>query len=131
MGCRTGLFVGSFNPYHKGHASVVEQALGLFDRVIVARGVNPDKPLTGRPFPDYSFINPRSECMTYECSTVELVGKLKPFALIRGIRDSKDLEYEGELRRAYKEQGLVIPIIYFLVDEALREISSSKIRQES
>ena len=37
---RTALFPGSFDPFTRGHAAVVEQALGIFDRVVIAIGHN-------------------------------------------------------------------------------------------
>ncbi len=37
---RTAVFAGSFRPFTAGHADIVERALALFDRVIVAIGVN-------------------------------------------------------------------------------------------
>ena len=40
---RTALFAGSFDPFTVGHASVVERALPLFDRLVIAVGINAEK----------------------------------------------------------------------------------------
>src|SRR6476620_9039741 len=40
---KIGLFPGSFNPFHKGHYSVLQKAEKLFDKVIIAFGRNPEK----------------------------------------------------------------------------------------
>ncbi len=38
------LFPGSFDPFTRGHAALVEQAMRHFDRVLVGIGNNPEKP---------------------------------------------------------------------------------------
>ena len=40
---RTGLFVGTFDPFTLGHDSIVRRALPLFDNLVIGVGVNPDK----------------------------------------------------------------------------------------
>ena len=42
---RVALFPGSFRPFTRGHADIVERGLALFDRIIIAIGVNAAKPL--------------------------------------------------------------------------------------
>ena len=37
---RTGLFIGSFDPFTIGHHSVVRRALPLFDKLVIGVGVN-------------------------------------------------------------------------------------------
>ena len=41
--CRVALFPGSFDPFTRGHESIVRRALPLFDRFVIAIGVNADK----------------------------------------------------------------------------------------
>jgi len=43
-----GLYAGSFDPFHVGHLDVLHKAEKLFDKVIVVRAVNPDKPGSSR-----------------------------------------------------------------------------------
>ena len=40
---RTAIFPGSFDPFTRGHAALVEQALDLFDKVVIAIGENVNK----------------------------------------------------------------------------------------
>lgn len=40
---KVAIYPGSFNPWHKGHTDVLLKALQVFDKVIVAIGVNPEK----------------------------------------------------------------------------------------
>ena len=34
---RTAIFPGSFDPFTRGHAALVDEALNLFDRVVIGR----------------------------------------------------------------------------------------------
>ena len=40
---RIALFPGSFNPFTVGHKSIVDRAIPLFDRIIIAIGTNAEK----------------------------------------------------------------------------------------
>ena len=42
-GKRVALFPGSFDPFTCGHESIVRRALPLFDKFVIAIGVNADK----------------------------------------------------------------------------------------
>ena len=43
---RLGVYAGSFDPLTVGHLWMIEQGVTLFDRLIVAVGINPDKRYT-------------------------------------------------------------------------------------
>ena len=40
---RTAIFPGSFDPFTRGHAALVDEALNLFDRVVIGIGNNTSK----------------------------------------------------------------------------------------
>ena len=40
---RSAIFPGSFDPFTRGHAALVDEALNLFDRVIIGIGNNTSK----------------------------------------------------------------------------------------
>ena len=42
-GQRIAIFPGSFDPFTRGHESIVRRALPLFDKFVIAIGVNADK----------------------------------------------------------------------------------------
>lgn len=41
---RFAVFPGSFDPFTIGHESIVRRALSLFDKIIIAVGINSNKP---------------------------------------------------------------------------------------
>ena len=111
---RTAFFAGSFNPFTVGHASVVERALPLFDRIIIGVGVNALKADADAD------------------ARVEAIRRLYRDCgagfLLRGVRSVRDFEYERDLADINRKlSGLETIIIYTLPEHAA--ISSSVVRE--
>lgn len=49
---KIAVYPGSFNPFHKGHYNILKKAEQIFDKVIIARGVNPDKKASSYALPE-------------------------------------------------------------------------------
>lgn len=135
--CRTALFAGSFDPFTIGHASVVERALALFDRVIVAVGVNSAKsgPADADSRVDairriYAAMpQGRVEVLAYRGElTVQLARRLGAKWLLRGVRSVKDFEYERDLADLNRRVGGIETILMFTLPEHAA-ISSSAVRE--
>ena len=100
---RIALFAGSFDPFTIGHNDIVERTLKLFDKVVIAIGVNgTKKPMFSaqvryRQISSYYKEDPRIEVVTYSGLTADLVAQYKASALVRGIRSGVDYEYERTL----------------------------------
>lgn len=100
---RIAVFAGTFNPFTIGHKSIVERGLKLFDKVIVAVGINPDKvadetvesrcDAIRRAFEGVDSV----EVTTYEGLTAEFVEQVGACAILRGVRNVTDFEYERNL----------------------------------
>lgn len=120
------IYPGSFNPFHEGHAEVVAKALGVFDTVIVAKGLNPEK---YDPMQVWDIKIPKGAVfMEYTGTTAQFAKSVHANAVIRGLRNSKDLEDEMALQEWNKEFGLQIPTFYIISSPKLRHISSSAVR---
>lgn len=97
---RIAVFAGSFDPITVGHESVVRRALALFDEVIVAVGINTSKNnLFGmeqriRWIQAVFTEEPSVKVETFEGLTVDFCRKKDASFILRGIRNSMDLEYE-------------------------------------
>ena len=130
-----GLYAGSFDPFHLGHLSVVKQARQIFDRVIVAKGINPQKKTNINdefPLPVQSFNNIGVETRVYKTLLTELITELENefnnVILVRGLRNGADLEYEQNLIAFLRGMKPNVKVAAFYCEPELRHISSSTLR---
>ena len=100
---RTGVFVGSFNPFTIGHDSIVKRALPLFDRLVI--GVvgdqvhKPNMPSAEeriRAIADLYRDEPRIEVKAYYGLAVDFAKAEGARFIVKGVRSVKDFEYERE-----------------------------------
>jgi len=141
---KIAIYPGSFNPWHQGHSDILHKALPLFDNIIIARGINPDKkPKAIIDNCDQDFIDdilknvvccPYAIINHYDTLLIDFVkeatkkyGKID--AIIRGLRNGSDLQYEMNMQYWNEDLGLDIPTVYFITDRKYCHISSSAIRQ--
>jgi len=118
-----GIYAGSFNPLHLGHADIIEQAELIFDKVIIAQGINTEKE---KP---YEIKHKYCQIIEYKGLIWELFEKEKNInkTLIRGLRNSFDVGYEDSLRNTIHD-FYKIPIVYFFCQKKYEHLSSSMIR---
>ncbi|MBB6276024.1 pantetheine-phosphate adenylyltransferase [Porphyromonas circumdentaria] len=131
---KKALFAGTFDPFTKGHADIVRRGLLLFDRVVIAIGVNPNKStyfsLEKRleQIRCYYQYDDRVEVIAYTGLTVDLIKETKSIALLRGIRSFLDYEYEKNL--ADLNSHLTgVDTVFLLTDQSLSHISSNAVRE--
>lgn len=97
------MYAGSFDPFTRGHADIVSRGLALFDRVIIAIGINESKRCLYTSAQRHTQISryyadePRVMVMTYDGLTVSVAQELGVRFLLRGVRSSTDMEYERTL----------------------------------
>jgi pantetheine-phosphate adenylyltransferase len=124
---RVGVYPGSFNPWHKGHLNILEKAEKIFDKVILARGINPEKKNVIMSLPN-SIAN--RTWMNYDGLLTDFI-KTLPFdniTVIRGLRNSVDLQYELNQYRYLQDLMPDIQLISIFCDKEYEHISSSGIR---
>jgi pantetheine-phosphate adenylyltransferase len=96
MSSRIAVFPGSFDPITIGHVNIVERALPLFDKVVVAMGVNTTKkymfPMEQRlAWLKAAFaMHPGVEVMAFEGLTAELCTTIGATFILRGLRNSTE-----------------------------------------
>lgn len=127
------VFPGSFDPITLGHVDIIERALPLFDSIILAIGVNTDKKymfsLEDRVrFLEETFAgNEKIKVMTYEGLTVDFCKKEGANFILRGLRNSVDLEFEKTIGQTnYKLSG--IDTIFLISSSGKGHISSTVVR---
>lgn len=131
---KIALFAGTFDPYTIGHHRIVERALQLFDRIVVAIGVNSEKRTDTGTDARIKNINsiyrnePRVEACAYEGLTVDFARKVGAQYLLRGIRNVKDFEYERDLADINLKIG-DIETVFLVSEPQYAAISSSVVRE--
>ena len=131
---RTGVFVGSFDPFTIGHADIVNRALPLFDRIVIGVGVNERKQymLTAeercRRICELYKEEPKIEVQTYNDLTVDFAHRVGARYIIKGVRSMKDFEYEREQAEINRRIGDVETLLLY-ADPRYESISSSMVRE--
>ena len=130
---RVALFPGSFRPFTRGHADIVSRGLALFDTVVVAVGVNPDKPTpegdaTVEAIRALYAGEPRVVVTSYSCLTVDFARSIGARFLLRGVRSVKDFEYECDMADINRQLSGIESVILFSRPE-LAAVSSSVVRE--
>ena len=131
---KTALFAGSFDPYTVGHHSLVERALNMFDRVVVAVGYNSEKGGATTVEERVAAIaavycgDSRVEVCSYSGLTMDFAREVGADVLLRGVRNIKDFEYERELADVNKQIG-GIDTVLLVSEPGYSSVSSSVVRE--
>ena len=134
QGQRVALFPGSFDPFTCGHESIVRRALPLFDRFIIAIGVNADKRSFMTMEQRKAFIesvfkdDPRVQVITYSNMTVEIAQEVGAQFIVRGVRLIQDFENEKHLAEVNRDLTGIETILLYTLPE-YSHISSSIVRE--
>lgn len=131
---RRAVFPGQLDPITNGHLDIIRRGAKLFDEIIVAVGVNPEKKelftleervaMIRELLGDLS--NVRVESFTG--LTADFVKSSGATAILRGIRDVSDLRYEFQLALANRAVGGV-ETVFIMTGDQYALTSSSLIRQ--
>jgi pantetheine-phosphate adenylyltransferase len=131
---RTAIYPGSFDPLTNGHLSIIQRALQMFDRVIVAVAVNPKKvplfteeerkDLIRQACPD-----PRMEVDAFQGLLVEYAKARGVNVLLRGLRAVSDFEYEFQLANMNRKLAPGIETVFMMTGEDYFYVSSQLVRE--
>ncbi|HSV14036.1 MAG TPA: pantetheine-phosphate adenylyltransferase [Tepidisphaeraceae bacterium] len=132
---KIAVFPGQFDPITNGHIDVIRRGVALFDELVVAVGVNPDKRELFTVDERVSMISHLLKDVDGHVSvekygglTVDFVRQAKATAILRGIRDASDLRYEFQLAMANRAVGGV-ETVFIMTGDQFALTSSSLIRQ--
>ena len=131
---KTALFPGSFDPFTAGHLNILKRALTIFDKVVVAVGVNQDK----RGFFDMEqreeIIRQATKGMEgveithYEGLTVDLCREMGIRHIVRGVRNMTDFDNEQAISDANRHLAPEVDTIIIPTAQEYSHISSSAVR---
>ena len=131
----TAIFPGSFDPFTTGHEAIVRRVAPLFDRLIIAVGVNSDKHCMFTPDERMALIRrmvgdvPNVEVTAYSGMTIDLCHSEGARCIVRGIRTAKDFEYEQTIASVNRQQDPTIETLLVMADAEHIDISSTLERE--
>lgn len=132
---RVAIFPGSFDPFTRGHEAVVEEALRLFDKVVIAIGYNPAKrgllsvDARRRLIEKVYEGDERVEVTTYTTLTGTEAQRMGATTIIRSLRNTTDFEYERTMERANREVFPELRTVMLFAKPNVEHISSSLVRE--
>lgn len=132
---KTGLFVGTFDPFTIGHDSIVRRALPLFDRLVIGVvGDNVNKPGM-RPVEErMSAIEklyknqPAIEVKPYFGLAMDFAREQGAKFIVKGVRSVADFEYEQQQADLNRRLGGIETVLLYTEPE-LASVSSSAVRE--
>lgn len=132
---KIAVFPGSFDPITVGHVDLVKRAMPLFDKIIVAVGVNSTKkylfPLDQRlewlrhVFAAY----PNVEVDHFENLTAHYCQRIGARYLLRGLRNASDFDYEKTISQLNHIVGEGIETVFLISQPEFSHISSTIVRE--
>src|SRR5579863_9257628 len=129
------VFPGSFDPITKGHESIVQRALPLFDSIIVAIGSNSTKSSMftlekRKQWLEQIFAsNPKVKVVDYSSLTIDLCKKYKANYIIRGLRSVTDFEYESSIAKMNRMMEPGIETVFMISLPEFSGVHSTIVRE--
>lgn len=131
---RIAVYPGSFNPFHRGHLSILRQAERSFDKVVVSVGINRRKS-TNAESAHARFADLQARLCFHEVTVFD--GLLSNYldelgyeaTIVRGVRDGTDLEAELRYVRFLNELRPGTNVVWIACEAELQHLSSSAVRE--
>ena len=130
---KKAIFPGSFDPFTIGHKDIVEQALNIFDEIIIAVGKNPSKSCMFSLNDRISFIkksldaNSKIKIESYSDLTTGFCESKNVKFLIRGLRNTNDFIFEKDIKDM-QDTFSKVKTVYFISGQNFSYVSSSLVR---
>lgn len=135
---RVALYSGTFDPLTNGHLDIIRQGVALFEKVVVAIGVHPGKA-------PWLTFDERAETIRAACAAegfggavmvaafdglvVEAAKAQGACAILRGLRDGSDFDYEMQMAGMNGTLAPDIRTVFLPASPGLRHISGTLVRQ--
>lgn len=128
------VFAGTFDPPTLGHKDIVMKCLDLFDEVIVAILINPNKrplftveqrlDMLKKVFASYQKVR----VLSYDGLTVDLLRREGVRYYVRGIRNGTDYDYEAQLNFINVDMYKEMITLFFPTRQEFLHISSGLVK---
>ncbi|HJA23186.1 pantetheine-phosphate adenylyltransferase [Limosilactobacillus coleohominis] len=132
---KVAIFPGSFDPLTLGHLDLIKRGSALFDQLAVAVMDNASKhplfSLDERVAQVKEAVSGLSNVsvITSQGLTVDLMNKIGADYLMRGLRNSKDFEYERDIAAMNQFLDDQVETVFLLADPKYQHLSSSLLKE--
>lgn len=132
---RIVVFPGTFDPITKGHVDLVMRALPLFDKVVIAVGINSQKKTLYTLETRLKWINEvfkdqnKVEVDCFENLTAKYCNKIGADYLLRGLRNASDFDYEKTISQLNFIVGEGLETLFWISKPEFSHISSTIVRE--
>jgi pantetheine-phosphate adenylyltransferase len=132
---KIAFFPGSFDPFTKGHADIVERGLRLFDEIIIGIGTNTNKKryfeidVIEREIKGAFTNDPRIKIVHYDDLTASVAKKYGAQFILRGLRNTTDFEYENTISQVNRQLAKDLETVFLITAPELAPISSTIVRE--
>ena len=137
---KVAIYPGTFDPITYGHIDVINKALKLFDKVIVAisDGNNKNylfkaderiKIINKALFSDLNLNKKKIIVIKFKSLTTDLCKQYKSNIILRGLRAVSDFEYEYQLAGMNRKLNNNIETIFLMSDVENQIISSRFVKE--
>ena len=132
---RLAVYPGSFDPLTNGHVDIIERGVRLFDRIVIALLVNPEKAplfsvaerleLTREVFR----AQPEVEVDTFNGLLVDYAQRRRANVIVRGLRAISDFEYELQMALMNRRLDSDIETVFMMPAEPYTYVSSRLVKE--
>ncbi|MFP4528812.1 MAG: pantetheine-phosphate adenylyltransferase [Candidatus Kapaibacterium sp.] len=132
---KIAIYPGTFDPITNGHVDVIERAIDMFDWIYVVIAINSKKVSLFSEDERLEMANhalrhlKNVEVITYKGLTVDCARKKGANAIIRGIRQVTDFEYEFQIALMNRKLEPGVHTVFLLPNEKYTYLNSSIIRE--
>jgi len=138
MGSRTArlaVYPGSFDPLTNGHVDIISRGAALFDRIVVAILVNPEKralftleervEIAREVFADFEGV----EIDTFDGLLVDYARRRDASVIVRGLRAISDFEYEMQMALMNRKLNPELETVFMMPAETFTYLSSRLVKE--
>lgn len=136
---RRAIYPGSFDPVTNGHLDIIERGCKLFDEIIIAISINPDKQplfsieerreIIGEVVSGIDSGSCRLTVEVFQGLLVKYAVERNVDAIVRGIRAISDYEYELQMALMNRRQEPRIETVFMMSAEAYSYVSSRLVKE--
>ena len=132
---RTALYPGTFDPVTHGHLDIMERALRIFDRLIVAVAVNPYKQPLFTVEERVEMIQEETEKWThlrvepFDGLLIDYARNKGAHSIIRGLRAVSDFEYEFQMALTNRSLDSDIETVFLMPSEQYTYLNSTIVKE--